>query len=176
MLVKPKWTTVVVTLSIGLFAALLPSFLLSTPAYADYEVSAGQKCDDQKDPRRDTSSNPVKYICSGERTSNQPATPTNPDEQGAASPTSNDDEGETCAIEKIGWILCPIIEQSGKIGDQAFQYLSKTFLETEPELVSSTEGIGTKYAWELARGLPDITLIMSWAVWTGVRRNHRLPK
>lgn len=84
------------------------------------------------------------------------ADPTN---GGAAS----SDNETTCAIEKMGWILCPIIETSGKVSDQAFQYLSKTFLETEPELVSNSNA-GTKQAWELARNLANIMFIIAFLV------------
>lgn len=73
-------------------------------------------------------------------------------------------EGTTCAIQKIGWILCPVIETSGKISDQAFKFLAKTFLETQPELISNTEGKGTKYAWELARNLANIMFIIAFLI------------
>ena len=78
-------------------------------------------------------------------------------------PTQTSDNETTCAIEKMGWILCPIIETSGKVSDQAFQYLSKTFLETEPELVSNSNA-GTKQAWELARNLANIMFIIAFLV------------
>ena len=77
--------------------------------------------------------------------------------------TASSDNETTCAIEKMGWILCPIIETSGKVSDQAFQYLSKTFLETEPELVSNSNA-GTKQAWELARNLANIMFIIAFLV------------
>ncbi|USN96565.1 MAG: hypothetical protein H6797_05915 [Candidatus Nomurabacteria bacterium] len=68
----------------------------------------------------------------------------------------------TCAIEKIGWILCPVIEWGGKIGDGAFNMLAKFFLQTEPELLSSDSTNGTKIAWELARNLANIMFIIAF--------------
>lgn len=69
----------------------------------------------------------------------------------------------TCAIEKMGWILCPIIETSGKVGDQAFNFLANNFLQTEPELISNSPS-GTKAAWELARNLANIMFIIAFLI------------
>lgn len=79
------------------------------------------------------------------------------------SPASDQSSDITCAIEKMGWILCPIIETSGKVGDQAFNFLSKTFLETEPELISNSSS-GTKAAWEIARNLANIMFIIAFLI------------
>ncbi len=76
--------------------------------------------------------------------------------------TEDQDEGLTCAIEKVGWMLCPVIESAGKVGDQAFQFLAKNFLETEPELVADNSG--TKYAWDLARNIANILFIIAFLV------------
>lgn len=80
----------------------------------------------------------------------------------------SEDEGTTCAIEKTGWILCPFIETSAKVGDQAFQYLAKNFLETEPELVASVtanrDPTGTYVAWELARNIANILFIVAFVI------------
>lgn len=79
----------------------------------------------------------------------------------AVTDASNKDSSDiTCAIEKMGWILCPIIETSGKVGDQAFNFLSKTFLETEPELISNSSS-GTKAAWQIAVNLANIMFIIA---------------
>ncbi len=84
---------------------------------------------------------------------------TSQDDQEAS---STDDE-TTCSIEKLGWLLCPVIETAGRIGDKAFQFLATTFLETEPELVSNDE-TGTRYAWELARNLANIMFIIVFLI------------
>ena len=95
-----------------------------------------------------------------------PGTPTQPTDPAPTENTDTPDDtdtGTTCAIEKMGWILCPIIETAGKMGDQAFQFLSKTFLETEPELISNDEN-GTRKAWELARNLANIMFIIAFLI------------
>lgn len=70
----------------------------------------------------------------------------------------------TCAVERIGWLLCPIIQGAGKMADKAFQFLSNNFLETEPELVSSTPDKGTQYAWNIARNLANIMFIVAFLI------------
>lgn len=79
----------------------------------------------------------------------------------------NEEEEVTCAIEKLGWVLCPVIEQAGDIGDKAFQLLANNFLETEPELVAATTGgrtSGTYVAWELARNIANVMFIIAFLI------------
>ncbi len=82
--------------------------------------------------------------------------------------STTDDSERTCQIDKIGWILCPVIETSAKIGDQAFQFLAGTFLETEPELVATysqnTTPSGTYRAWELARNIANVMFIIAFLI------------
>ncbi len=133
------------------------SFTFSTvfhqSAKADYTVQPGQKCDDGKDPTSTTppgASSPV-LNCTGEKGAGS---------GDAAAATSNDEE--TCAVDKIGWILCPIIEQSAAISDKAFDLLADNFLRTDPELFSDKSG--TKVAWEIARNLANIMFIIAFLV------------
>src|SRR5690606_34696099 len=100
----------------------------------------------------------------------QPSTDTTTpgDSPGNEDDTEENDDELTCAIEKMGWIPCPLIETSGRIGDQAFQYLASTFLEIEPELVASAGGndgqSGTYTAWELARNIANIMFIIAFLI------------
>lgn len=91
------------------------------------------------------------------------ATPSAPGATDTEEQPASEGDGTTCAIERMGWILCPAIETFGKIGDSAFQYLSDAFLETEPELVSNDKQ-GTKYAWEFARNIANILFIITFLV------------
>lgn len=105
-----------------------------------------------------TGPSPVAFAAPGDSVAT-PATPQN----GGDSVTGKSDDVETdCAINKIGWILCPLIDISAKIGDQAFNFLAKSFLETEPELVSSQSG--TRDAWELARNMANIMFIIVFLI------------
>lgn len=78
-------------------------------------------------------------------------------------PIANED-GTTCAVEKVGWFVCPIVESSAKIGDNMFSFLADNFLQTEPALISSGDGNGTKTAWELARNTANILFIIVFII------------
>lgn len=74
--------------------------------------------------------------------------------------------GETCAIEKIGWILCPIMEGVAKAADKTYEVLANNFLQIEPELLTANPegGKGTITAWEYARNLANIAFIVAFLV------------
>ena len=109
---------------------------------------------------------------------------------GAVSPTPNvasggkttDDDTVTCAIEKIGWILCPVMETAGKASDKLFQFLADSLLEIEPELFAlkgatpqgqqslnangtktSTQN-GTYLAWDQARNIANVMFIIAFVI------------
>lgn len=71
-------------------------------------------------------------------------------------------KSDTCAVEKIGWFICPVVEQSAKISDKAFQVLADNFLRTDPELLSQSSG--TKVAWEYARNIANILFIIAFVI------------
>lgn len=75
-----------------------------------------------------------------------------------AQQTNSSTDPTTCAIEKVGWILCPVIEMFSKVGDFAFSMLARMFLQTEPELISDNSG--TKLAWNMARDLANIMFVI----------------
>ncbi len=101
----------------------------------------------------------------------QPSSP-NPVTPGQQNPTTTNadasDDDITCAVDKIGWIVCPLMEKAAWIGDQSFQFLSKTFLETEPELVATygagKEPSGTYKSWELARNIANVMFIAAFLI------------
>lgn len=135
----------------------------SSTAYADCSAFPGSVQGDASNPNR---SNPDRCY---DRTTNQdlgpaanPGQQTTPGQVNAPPGSVQQDDETTCAIEKIGWILCPVIEKSGEIGDAAFQFLAKFFLQTEPELVA--ENSGTKIAWELARNIANLMFIIAFVI------------
>lgn len=71
-------------------------------------------------------------------------------------------EERSCAVEKVGWLVCPIIEHISSLGDFAFSILSNMFLETEPELVANNSG--TFDAWSIARDLANILFAIAFLV------------
>lgn len=138
------------------FSAIATTVFTPSQAFADYTVdSIDQKCDDGKSPTPQVNAGKTVYNCTGERSTPQetnPGTGTQESDKDGA-----EDDTVTCAIEKMGWILCPVIETAGKVGDKAFALLANNFLQTEPELVS--QGSGTKTAWGLALNLANLMFI-----------------
>ena len=72
------------------------------------------------------------------------------------------EEGETCAVEKVGWILCPLLESAGRASDQAYGYLAGNFLEIDSELFNSDDKNPTKLTWEQARNLANVAFILAF--------------
>jgi hypothetical protein len=91
-----------------------------------------------------------------------PSSSASPAPTAGQDPDKVDDKSVTCAVEKIGWILCPIMEGAAKISDKAFDILADNFLRTDPELVRDDSG--TKIGWEVARNLANIMFIISFLV------------
>lgn len=92
----------------------------------------------------------------------QPTNPSTTPPAGQQAPQNNTDT--TCAIEKVGWIVCPVTEAAATIGDKLFSFLADNFLQTEPELVSSQQGNGTIAAWEIARNLANVMFIIAFLI------------
>lgn len=91
----------------------------------------------------------------------------NPDGTATADPsakptTTGNNDTSTCAIEMIGWILCPIMKGAGKMTDYAFEVLAGFFLEVQPELFDN--GSPTKKSWEQARNLANVLFVIAFVV------------
>jgi len=83
----------------------------------------------------------------------------------AGSGTSNN-EGEdaakksTCAIQAIGWLLCPILNTMAKIVDGAY-YIVAGMLEVQPlATTGATENIYT--SWQLMRNFANIAFVIAF--------------
>ena len=148
-------------------------------SYASYPPGADGKCNDKQAPKeKDSKGEPA---CADDQ---KPPTAGagQQDEQGGQS--GNDEV--TCAIEKIGWILCPVIETAGWASDKLFYFLANNLLEIEPELFNVTAGgskaatvtnsdgsttqtqttkqNGTYQAWGLAKDLANVAFIAAFVV------------
>ena len=71
-------------------------------------------------------------------------------------------ETTTCAVEKIGWIICPIFEGAARAADRAFVFLAEWFLEVPPELFNNESK--TKDAWEQARNLANVAFVIAFLI------------
>jgi hypothetical protein len=122
--------------------------LLSHPVAADtYPIPASGNCNDT-----DTKSTDGKTCTTGTT-----GDTTDKDNKDDASTNTT-----TCAVEKIGWIVCPVLEQAAKLSDKTFGVLADNFLRTDPQLISNQSG--TKVAWEIARNIANIMFIITFLI------------
>jgi len=78
------------------------------------------------------------------------------------------DEGETtggssettCAVDGIGWIVCPVMGFVAQVNDSAFAFL-KSFLSIRPSLISSD---GTMNAWTAFRDIANVAFVIAFLV------------
>lgn len=147
---KQTWAIAISTVLVFFFSAFT-AITMSSPVYADYTPTNG-KCNGSDTL---TTNSQGQQMCQ-EATSGGAGS-------GAAAQQA---EGTTCAVEKIGWILCPIIEGSAKLADFAFKFLADNFLAIEPELLTATPdgGKGTITAWGEARNLANIMFVIAFII------------
>ncbi|RYD50480.1 MAG: hypothetical protein EOP52_14060 [Sphingobacteriales bacterium] len=89
----------------------------------------------------------------------QPGNGQPPGTQGPAAPQ---DDGTTCAVEMIGWILCPVIQGVATMSDKIFDLLAGNFLQIEPELTKADSGI--KVPWDAARNIANVLFIVAFVI------------
>ncbi len=75
---------------------------------------------------------------------------------------SGDDSTETtsCAIDGIGWIICPVMNFMAKLNDQAFGFLEK-LLAIKPALIGHQS---TMDAWGTFRDLANVAFVIGFLV------------
>lgn len=78
--------------------------------------------------------------------------------------TSLSDSKTTCAIDGIGWIVCPVMSFMATIADKAFNFLATNFLETNSKLVSSSEDSATYNAWKVMRNIANVAFVIAFLI------------
>jgi hypothetical protein len=70
--------------------------------------------------------------------------------------------GTSCAIENIGWLVCPAISFMATIADSAFSFLSDNFLQVDSKTVSSS---GSTYqAWKIMRDFANVAFVIAFLI------------
>ncbi|MES2876050.1 MAG: O-antigen polymerase [Patescibacteria group bacterium] len=78
----------------------------------------------------------------------------------SGSEDSSEEDTTTCAIDGIGWIVCPVMNFLATINDLAFIFL-RDLLEVRPALVQDE---GTQTAWSTFRDFANIAFVISFMV------------
>ncbi len=68
----------------------------------------------------------------------------------------------TCAIDNVGWIVCPVLRSAAKAADSAFTFVSDNFLAVEVALLDSKSG--TAEAWSSTRNIANILFVVAFLV------------
>jgi len=81
---------------------------------------------------------------------------------GASSVGATDDGTTSCAVEGIGWIICPMMTFLSSITDASYSLISKSFLKIDSELVSSS---GPAYqVWQSFRSIANILFVIVFLI------------
>lgn len=79
-------------------------------------------------------------------------------------PPSDDEdpteEGTTCAVDGVGWIVCPVMTFLAKLNDSAFAFL-KSMLEIRPALITDNS---TQNAWAAFRDIANVAFVIAFIV------------
>ena len=80
------------------------------------------------------------------------------------SPTAGADGGSksSCAVDGIGWIVCPALGFMGTISDQLFNFLATQFLSVDTRTVSTSSG--TYEAWSVMRNIANVAFVIAFMI------------
>lgn len=114
----------------------------------------------------DIASNMNKYIDAyiaymGDHTAETGVTPENAT---LAPPGSTTDSKTTCAVDGVGWIVCPVMTFLANITDQAFSMLANNFLKTDTKLIGTDSNSATYNAWKIMRDIANVVFVIAFLV------------
>lgn len=87
-----------------------------------------------------------------------------------AIPSSGDVNGgstgkpTTCAIDGIGWIVCPVVKFLANIADWAYNYLSDNFLVIQAGIFDTGIENGTYSTWQSMRNIANVLFVIAFLV------------
>lgn len=70
----------------------------------------------------------------------------------------------SCAINGVGWIVCPVINFMAGVADGAFNFLSNNFLKTDPKVLDTSPANGTFAAWSYMRTIANVVFVIVFLV------------
>ena len=66
----------------------------------------------------------------------------------------------SCAIETVGWVICPTMRSIARLADYGFTYINSNFLRIDYSIASNNSG--TYRAWELMRNVADALFVVAF--------------
>ena len=79
-----------------------------------------------------------------------------------------EEEKNSCGVDGIGWLVCPLMSFAGNIGDAAYSAISQ-FLSIDPGIFKDSSG-GLKQAWDFFRDIANaaFALIFLWVIFSQI--------
>lgn len=77
-------------------------------------------------------------------------------------PTNPDNNGTTCAITGIGWIICPVVNFMAGIADSAYNFLETNFLSVKVQMFDT--GNPTYSAWSIMRSFANVAFVIAFLI------------
>ncbi len=68
----------------------------------------------------------------------------------------------SCAIETVGWVVCPTMISIAKLADYGFTYINQNFLRIDYALAANDSGTYT--AWEIMRNVANALFVVAFMV------------
>ncbi len=68
----------------------------------------------------------------------------------------------TCAIETVGWVICPVMRTIAKLADYGFSFINENYLKIEYEISNTDSGVYT--AWEVMRTIANVVFVLVFLV------------
>lgn len=74
----------------------------------------------------------------------------------------------TCAIETVGWVICPIMRSIALLADYGFAFINQNFLRVEYDLTGGDSGVYK--AWQMMLTLANIIFVIAflWVIYTQI--------
>ncbi|HCR56101.1 TPA: hypothetical protein DIV49_03945 [Candidatus Saccharibacteria bacterium] len=79
----------------------------------------------------------------------------------AASETVDGDTTTECAVEGIGWAVCPVLKFIAELNDQAYGFLAENFLSIETSLLTDND---TFAAWKSFRDIANVLFAIAFMI------------
>ena len=79
---------------------------------------------------------------------------------GLGSLTSFTTSLSSCAIETVGWVICPTMRSIAKLADYGFTYINTDFMRIDYSLAANSSG--TYKAWEMMRNIANALFVIAF--------------
>jgi hypothetical protein len=75
------------------------------------------------------------------------------------------EDSTSCAINGVGWMICPAIVFLGDITDSMFQFLADSFLKIDIGILDTTgSNNGTFVAWGIMRNIANVAFVIAFLI------------